>query len=76
MVRSWKFFRDFEEKLIGTTPVDHFANLKIADELFRQAKSLGIFPLKNPLEGIEVDIERSRVFNSVRRASQADRDGA
>ncbi len=70
MKRSWQVFEKFEQDLIGSTPVDYFANLRIVDELFRQAKAMGVFPLKEPLAGIEIDIERTRIFNSVRRHSQ------
>lgn len=40
---------------------DHRANLRIANALLKEAWALGVFPLKDPLEGIEIDIEYARV---------------
>jgi hypothetical protein len=40
-------------------------NLHIAEALYREAVALGAIPLKNPLDGIEVDLRIARVVNSV-----------
>lgn len=37
------------------------------ESLFQEAQALGVFPLTNPLDGIEVDIKRSRILNGLRR---------
>lgn len=33
--------------------------------MYREAVSLGIIPLKDPLEGVEIDIKIAEVINSV-----------
>lgn len=38
-------------------------SLRILDALFREARALGVFPLKNPLDGIETDIRIAQVVN-------------
>ena len=39
------------------------------ESLFEEARALGVFPLADPLQGIEVDIERSRILNGLRKNS-------
>jgi hypothetical protein len=38
--------------------------LRIFEALYEEAKQLGVFPLKDPLEGIEVDIRLARALNA------------
>ncbi len=38
---------------------------KIINALYEEAIALGALPLKNPLEGIDIDIRIARVVNSV-----------
>ena len=70
MNRNWSSFREFENSLAASQTVDYQKNLIIFEALFLEAKSIGVFPLKNPLEGIEVDINLARVLNHVPRASK------
>ena len=53
----------FEKEQIAKSPPDYFHNLLIFESLYEEAKKLGVFPLKNPLEGIEVDIHLAAVLN-------------
>ena len=53
----------FEKKQIQSSKADYFLNLKIFESLFLEAKQLGIFPLENPLEGIENDIRLAKILN-------------
>ncbi len=59
--RLQKFELDFLKK----ERVDVVRNFRIAEALYREAVTLGIIPLKNPLEGIEVDLKIARVVNRV-----------
>jgi len=45
--------------------VDFGRNLHIAEALYREAVTFGIIPLKDPLDGIDVDLRIARVVNSV-----------
>jgi len=40
-----------------------FATWKYFEALFEEAKLLGVFPLKDPLEGVDVDIRLAQVLN-------------
>jgi hypothetical protein len=53
----------FEKEQIQNSKPDFFKNLRIFEALYEEAKQLGVFPLKNPLEGIEVDIGLAKVLN-------------
>jgi transcriptional regulator with XRE-family HTH domain len=56
-----KFERDFLRK----EKVDIVRNFHIVEALYKEAVTLGIIPLKNPLDGIEVDLKIAKVINSV-----------
>lgn len=38
-------------------------NLRLVDALYQEARALGVFPLNDPLDGIEVDIRLARALN-------------
>ena len=65
MIKNSKEFREFEKDLIKKTPADYLINSKIADSLYREAVALKIFPLKKPIEGIEIDILFAKAINHV-----------
>jgi hypothetical protein len=54
---------NFEKEQIAKSRPDYFHNLRIFESLNEEAKKLGVFPLKNPLEGIEVNIRLAAVLN-------------
>ena len=45
--------------------MDRIRNFHIVDALYHEAVALGVIPLKNPLDGIEVDLKVAKVVNSV-----------
>jgi len=57
----------FELNLLRKEKVDYGKNVGIMDALYNEAVSLGAFPLKNPLDGIEIDLKVAKVVNSVRK---------
>ncbi len=69
MVRDWRAFEEFEAELESREPVNIEQNFRILDALYEEARLLGIFPLKDPLDAIDVDIEVARVVNLVRSPS-------
>lgn len=44
-------------------PPDYFRNLRVFEALFQEALLLGALPLRDPLEGIDVDIRLAQVIN-------------
>jgi hypothetical protein len=63
----------FEKKLASAQKADLQKNIAIFNALYDEAVALGVFPLKDPLDGIEVDIKISRVVNHVPAAPDKDR---
>jgi hypothetical protein len=67
MVKDGALLQTFEDSLLAGEAPDIKQNFRLANELYYQARKLKIFPLSNPLDGIEVDINLARVINSVRK---------
>ncbi len=63
MIKDPKLLREFERVRIQGEPADYDRNLKIFEALFEEASALGVYPLSNPLDGIEVDIRLARALN-------------
>jgi transcriptional regulator with XRE-family HTH domain len=55
----------FELNRLRKEKVDIGRNFRIVDALYNEAVALGTLPLKNPLDGIEVDLKIAKVVNSV-----------
>ena len=58
-------FERFETQILRTEKLDMKKKFKILESLYREAVALGIFPLKDSLEGLEVDIRIAKGINSV-----------
>ena len=69
MITNPKKLRKFEQNLLkrDTTSIDQ--KFRLMDAMFKEARSLRVFPLKNPLEGLETDIKVAKVVNSVRKST-------
>ena len=63
MIKNPRAIELFENSLVRQSPVDYRRNLQIVDALYREACLLGIFPLKERLDGIDSDIHLARVMN-------------
>jgi len=69
MIKNADQFRSFEWELVKAGKADFQTNLRLFEAMFAEATALGIFPLKDPLAGIEVDIRIAKAVNSVRSTS-------
>jgi hypothetical protein len=69
MVKNSTRLKDFEDNFIRQDQSNMTKNLQLLDSLYKEAKALSVFPLRNPLEGIEIDIKLAKVINSVPKAS-------
>jgi transcriptional regulator with XRE-family HTH domain len=56
---------EFELDFLRREKVDRVRNFHIVEALYNEAVTLGILPLKNPLDGIEVDLKIAKVVNRV-----------
>jgi hypothetical protein len=65
VIRDTAWFQEWEETWLrkeGTLPFERA--LEIFTSLWKEAQELGIFPLKNPLEGTEVDIRIAKILHT------------
>ena len=65
MIKNPDKVQKFEQDLIRKEKVNIQRNFQIFEAMYKEAVALGIIPLKDPLEGIEIDIKIARVINSV-----------
>jgi len=63
MLKMNNLLEAFEKEQARKSKPDFFKNLRIFEALYKEAKQLGVFPLKDPLEGIDVDIRLAKVLN-------------
>ena len=68
MIRNNEF-QQFEMEFVRRGKLDVVRNFQIEEALYQEAVSLGIIPLKNPLDGLEVDIKIARVINRVSKTA-------
>ena len=63
MLKDRPLVEDFEKAQMKKEPPDYFRHLRIFEALYQEANQLGVLPLKDPLEGIDVDIRLAMVLN-------------
>jgi len=63
MIKNRSVIDIFENSLVRLSVADFRRNLQIFEALYREACSLGVLPLKDPLEGIDSDIHLARIMN-------------
>ncbi len=63
-----KEFQKFEKELLKKEKVDIMKNFQIVEALYHEAVSLGIIPLKDPLDGLETDIKIAKIINSTKKS--------
>jgi hypothetical protein len=68
MIRNNEF-QQFEMEFLRRGKLDVVRNFQIEEALYQEAVSLGIIPLKNPLDGLEVDIKIARTINRVSKTA-------
>lgn len=62
MLKNWRMVQQFEDDRIRSQPSDYFRNLRIVEALLAEARALGVFPPRDPLDGIDVDIRVAEVM--------------
>jgi hypothetical protein len=65
MIKDAKLLAEFNDELLKKERLDYAAALRILDAMWEEGRNLGVLPLKDPLEGIEVDIRVARILNHV-----------
>ena len=63
MIKNRRLLEEFEKEYMRNEKSDYFNNLRIFEAMYEEACSFGIFPLKDPLEGIEEKIRFAKAVN-------------
>ena len=64
-----KEFQEFELTFLRKDKTDIRRNFQIVEALYNEAVTLGVIPLKNPLDGLDVDLRIATVINRVSKTS-------
>jgi hypothetical protein len=63
MITNPALVEAFENAQVSRQAPDFLRNLRLVDALYQEARTLNIFPLKDPLDGIEVAIRLAQALN-------------
>jgi hypothetical protein len=69
MISNIKIVNKFENRLIAKEKVNIKRNYRIFEALYREAVTLGVFPLKDPLEGLDAKAKFVRKINRVSKTT-------
>ena len=64
MIKNASIVRSFENRISRQEPADYHRNLRIFEVLYSEARSQGVIPLKDVLDGIDADIRLAGVLNA------------
>ena len=64
MKKNHKTIQKFEDSLLKNQEVNIQKNLRIIEAMYEEAKILGVFPLKDALDGLDIVIKIARIINS------------
>ncbi len=64
MIRNFSLIKELEKKTLANRQLSFREALKIYESMHEEAVKLGALPLKDPMEGIEIDIKIATILNS------------
>ena len=64
MIKNRELLEQWEKKYLKAEAPDFFHNLRLFEGLYEEARALGAFPLKDPLEGLEPKIRLAKAINA------------
>ena len=65
MIKDAGLLGKFEREELKKENMDYESALRIFEGMWLEGMALGVLPLKDPLEGVEVDIRIARMLNHV-----------
>lgn len=74
MIRNRAYWEEWKKERIRNEPVDVERNFVIMAAMYDHARALGVFPLADPLEGLDVRIKLAKAVN-VSLPARKDRQG-
>ena len=69
MIKDAEALQRFEDSVIRGGKLSHPQALKLFEAMWQEGVALGVFPPKDPLEGIEVDLRIARIVNPCSKKS-------
>ena len=63
MIKDTRMMKEFEKNYLKKDRPDFFRNLEIFEALYEEARAFNIFPLKDPMEGLEEKILFAKALN-------------
>ncbi|MCM8766559.1 MAG: hypothetical protein NC816_01520 [Candidatus Omnitrophica bacterium] len=69
MIKNRILIEEFEKELLRKQKTDYKRNFSILNQMYKQAVIVKIFPMKNPIEGLEKDLKIAKVVNSVSKTT-------
>ena len=63
MIRNRKLWEKWESEYRRKEAVDFLQNLRLLEGLYEEARCLGVLPLRDPWEGLEVKIRIAKAIN-------------
>jgi len=69
MIKNREIVQKFEEELIKKDKVNLIRNFQIMDAMYKEARILGVIPMKDPLDGWAIDAKIALVVNYVSKTS-------
>jgi hypothetical protein len=72
MIKNSKLLKKLEEDFIcNKGRLNYKKSIEVFTDMWNEGVRLGVLPLKDPLEGIDVDIKVARILNScLKKSSQ------
>jgi len=68
MIKNPDILEQFEKERIREEKFSFREALKIFEAMWKEGVNLGVLPLKDPLEGIDVDIRIARILNCLKKS--------
>jgi len=65
MITNPRILRKFESEIQRKEKINISKNFRIVDALYDEAVTLGAIPMRNQLDGLEIDIKIAKVVNCV-----------
>jgi hypothetical protein len=72
MIKNAEIFEKFEKEYAVRESLSFQEASRIFESLWNEGVSLGVLPLKDPFEGLEVDFRIARILNSCSKSSSQD----
>jgi len=69
VIKNVHFLEKIEKDIILKNKLSYEQSLKIFESMWKEGIKLGILPLKDPLDGLDVDLKIAKILNSCSKKS-------